>query len=120
MELFVTGLPPLDLAHFRSATLPNLDIVNPATRVRTSTWGAAFWQAFSNSPRYIRGLSLPLSNPVLTRCIVTIFTAPVGLIGLEPESRRGLRESNSRIFAFQIGERAQGDQLLRVWLRLRT
>src|ERR1035441_6217630 len=108
MELFVTGLSPLDPAHFRSATLPKLDIVNVATRVRNSTWGAAFWQAFSNNPRDIRGLSSPLSNPVLTRYIVAIFTTPVGLIGLEPESRRGLRKANSRIFAFQIGERARG------------
>ena len=43
-------LPAIDPAHFRSATLPNLDIVIAATGVRTSAWGAAFWQALSNNP----------------------------------------------------------------------
>jgi hypothetical protein len=57
MELFVPALPPIDPAHFRSATLPNLDIVNAATGVRTSAWGAAFWQALSNNPFNVGAVS---------------------------------------------------------------
>jgi hypothetical protein len=34
----------------------------------------------------VGGLSFPLSNPVLTRCNVTIFTTPVDVTGLEPRT----------------------------------
>jgi len=35
-------------------------------------------------PAIIRGHSFQLSNPILTRCNVAIFTTPVGARGLEP------------------------------------
>src|ERR1039458_7638117 len=38
----------------------------------------------------IRRLSLPLSNPVLTRFNVALFTIPVGRTGLEPDPLRVL------------------------------
>jgi hypothetical protein len=61
----------------------------------------------------LSGLSLPLSNPILTGCNVVMVTTPMGRTGLKPESRRELRRANSRGCSFQIGERARGGRPLK-------